>query len=280
MAITINSSSSSLVVNQLGTSRQGLVASLEKIASGKRINKAADDAAGLAIANSLLSQGRGLGQAMRNANDVMAMTRIADSGLDQATALVQSVRQKALQAANASQSAESRQALQSEIAGSLRELDSLAANTAYNGQPLLNGALSEKTFQVGANAGETITLSIGSVEAGKLGDPEAGGMLSDISVLSEEGAQAAVRIADEALARIADERGRIGAVSNQLSSVLSTLATTGINTLSAASTIADVDLAEEVMNFARMKVLTEAGVFSLTQARNVNKESVLGLLQG
>ena len=280
MAITINSSSSSLVVNQLGTSRQGLVASLEKIASGKRINKAADDAAGLAIANSLLSQGRGLGQAMRNANDVMAMTRIADSGLDQATALVQSVRQKALQAANASQSAESRQALQSEIAGSLQELNSLAANTTYNGQPLLNGALSEKTFQVGANAGETITLSIGSVEAGKLGDPEAGGMLSDISVLSEEGAQETIRIADEALARIADERGRIGAAGNRLSSVLSTLATTGINTLSAASTIADVDLAEEVMNFARMKVLTEAGVFSLTQARNVNKESVLGLLQG
>lgn len=280
MAITISSKSGSFVVNQLGSGQKSLASSLEKIASGKRLNRAADDGAGLVLANSLLSQGRGLGQALRNANDVMAMTQIAEGALGQASTLVQAIRTKALQAANASQSAESRQALQNEIDSSLRELDSLAQNTTYNGQPLLNGAIAGKTFQVGASAGETITLTVGSIEAGKLGGSPAGGMLSGINVLSEEGAEAAMGIADEALAQINASRGEIGSTRNQLASMLSTLATTESNTLSAASTIADVDLAAEVMTFARMKLLTEARTFAQAQAQNVNKQSVLGLLQG
>ncbi|MGV1099656.1 flagellin N-terminal helical domain-containing protein [Thiovibrio sp. JS02] len=279
MAISINSSSSSFAVNQLRESSKTLASSLEKIASGKRINKAADDAAGLAIANSLLSQGQGLGQAIRNANDAISMTQIADSALNESTALVQSIRQKALQAANAGQSAESRQALQSEIDKSLSQLDNIAQNTTYNGQQLLSGTFTNKSFQVGATGGETITLSIGSARPGQLGGPE-GGMLTDIDVTSAEGAQAAIGIADQALTQLDASRGRIGSAQNQLSSTINNLSTTQVNVLSAASTISDVDLAEEIMNFTKMQVLNEAKSFALAQTRNMNKQNVLSLLQG
>lgn len=279
MAIMINSTSSSLAVNQLGNSQKNLASSLEKIASGRRLNKAADDAAGMAIADSLLSQAKGMGQALRNANDAVSMAQVADSALGQSTALVQSIREKALQAANASQTTESRQALQSDINNSLAQLDKIAQNTTYNGQPLLSGTFTGKEVQTGANSGETIKLAIASATADKLGSPTLG-KLSEINVLSQENAQAAITIADEALGQIDASRADIGSTQNQLASVINNLASTGSNLLSAASTIADVDLAEEAINFTSMKVLNEAKSFALAQAKNMNKQNVLSLLQG
>ncbi|MFA7346785.1 MAG: flagellin [Desulfurivibrionaceae bacterium] len=279
MAITINSNSSSLAVSQLGRSQKNLASSLEKIASGRRINKASDDAAGMAIADSLLSQAKGMGQALRNANDAVSMAQVADSALGQSTALVQSIREKAMQAANASQTTETRQALQNEINNSLAQLDKIAENTTYNGQQLLAGTFTGKEVQVGANSGETIKLSIASAEANKLGSPTLGN-LSQINVLSQETAQDAIKIADAALEQIDASRANIGSTQNQLTSTINNLATSGSNLLAAASSIADVDLAEETINFTTMKVLTEAKSFALAQAKNMNKQNVLSLLQG
>ena len=278
MAITINNSSL-LTAGQLGRSQKNLASSLEKIASGRRINKAADDAAGMAIADSLLSQARGMGQALRNANDAISMAQVADSALGQSTTLVQSIRVKALQAANASQSAETRQALQGEINSSLAQLDKIAQNTTYNGQQLLSGTFTGKEVQAGTNSGETIKLSIASAAPDKLGGSPVGN-LSAITVLSQEGAQTAVQIADAALAQIDASRADIGSTQNQLASAINNLTATGSNLLSAASTIADVDLAEEAINFTTMKVLTEVQSFALAQTKNMNKQNILSLLQG
>ena len=279
MAITINNSNSSSAVSQLGNSQRNLASSLEKIASGRRINKAADDAAGMAIADSLLSQARGTGQALRNANDAISMAQVADSALGQSTALVQSIREKAMQAANASQTAETRQALQSDINNSLAQIDKIAQETTYNGQQLLSGTFTGKEVQTGTNSGETIKLSIAAATTDTLGSSTLGN-LSEINVLSRESAQDAIEIADEALGRINASRADLGSAQNQLASTINNLAATGTNLLSAASSIADVDLAEETINFTTMKVLTEAKSFALAQAKNMNKQNVLSLLQG
>jgi len=279
MAITINSTSISLAVSQLGGSQKNLSSSLEKIASGQRINKAADDAAGMTIADSLLSQAHGMGQALRNANDAVSMAQVADSALGQSTALVQSIREKALQAANASQTTETRQALQSDINKSLAQLNKIAQNTTYNGQPLLSGTFTGKEVQTGTNSGETIKLSIPSAAADKLGSPNQE-KLSEVNVLTQESAQTAIKIADAALGQIDASRADIGSTQQQLTSTINNLATTGTNLLSAASTIGGVDLAEETINFTSMKVLTEAQSFALVQAKNMNKQNVLSLLQG
>lgn len=277
MAITINSSS--LAVSQLGSSQKNLASSLEKIASGRRINKAADDAAGMTIADSLLSQARGTGQALRNANDAISMAQVADSALGQSAALVQSIREKAIQAANASQNTQTRQALQSDINNFLAQLDKIAQETTYNGQPLLSGTFTGKEVQTGANSGETTKLSIAAATTDKLGSPTLG-MLSEVNVLSQESAQTAIKIADTALGQIDASRADIGSTQQQLTSTINNLATTGSNLLSAASTTADVDLAEETINFTAMKVLTEAKSFALAQSKNMNKQNVLSLLQG
>ena len=279
MAITINSNSSALAVNQLGLSQKNLASSLEKISSGLSINKAADDASGMSIADSLLSQARGMGQALRNANDAISMAQVADSALGQSTALIQSIREKALQAANASQTTETRQALQSDINKSLAQLDKIAQTTTYNGQQLLSGTFTGKEVQVGTNSGETIKLSIPSAETNKLGNSTVG-TLSDVNVLSQDSAQNAIKIADTALEQINASRAGIGATQNQLTSTINNLATTGTNLLSASSTIGGVDLAEEAINFATMKVLTEAQSFALAQTKNMNKQNILSLLQG
>ena len=279
MALTINSNSSASTINQLGHAQKNLASSLEKISSGRRINKAADDAAGMAIADLLLSQARGMGQALRNANDAISIAQVADSALSQSTELVQSIRVKALQAANASQSTESRQALQSDINNSLAQLDRIAQNTTYNGQQLLSGTFTGKEVQVGANSGETIKLSIASAVAGNLGSSTLGN-LSEINVLSPESAQDAIMIADAALEQIDAARAEIGSTQNQLASTINNLTATGTNLLSAASSISDVDLAEEAIDFNSLKVLTEVKAFALAQTGKINKQNILSLLQG
>ncbi len=279
MALSINNNSSSLFsTNQLNKTQQNLFTSLEKLSSGQRINKAADDASGLLIADNLSSQARGFGQAARNASDAYSIIQIADGALEQATELVNSIRVNALRAANGSQSTESRQAIQADIDKSLAQIDNIAQNTSFNGQQLLSGDFSNKSFQVGNAPNETIDVSIDSAQTSNLGGTESG-QLSEISVLSEEGAQSAIEIADQALAQINSIRSGLGSQQNQLSSTISNLTTSRINTLSAESNIRDLDFAEEISNFSKMNILNQIKLFASTQA-NAGTKNVLSLLQG
>ncbi|MCK5228842.1 MAG: flagellin, partial [Desulfobulbaceae bacterium] len=250
-----------------------------KLSSGKRINRAADDASGMHIADMLGSQARGLGQAIRNASDAVSMAQIADGALQESSNLIQTIRTKAIQAAQDGQTTESRKAIQADIDKALGNLNQIAQNTSFNGQKLLSGNFTDKSFQVGAYSGETVTASFDSAEAAKLGDP-ANGQLSDINVLTQEGAQKAIQIADEALSQLNQNRSNIGSLQNQLESAIGNLATTQINVLSAQSAIQDVDVAEESMVLSNMKVLNKARVFASAQANKMNKENVFNLLQG
>lgn len=279
MAITINGNSSALTVSQLERSPKNLAPSLEKIASERRASKGSDDAAGMVIADSLTTQARGTSQALRSTNDAVSMAQVADNALGRSTTLVQSIRKKAVQAADASQSTETRQALQKEINTSLAQLDKIAEDTTYNGQQLLSGSFTGKEIQVGANSGETMRLSIPSAKTSTLGSPTVG-TLSGITVLNRESAQDASKIADAALAQINAARADLGSTQKQLSTAINNLTTSGSNLLAAASSTADVDMAEETINFTTMKVLTEAKSSALAQAKNMNKQNVLSLLQG
>ncbi len=262
---------------QLKDSQQALHSSLEKIATGKKINKAADDASGMIIADSLGSQARGMGQAIRNANDAVSMAQIADGALQESSGIIQTIRTKAIQASQDSLGAESRQAIQSDIDKLLGQLDMIAKTTSFNGQNLLSGGFTDKAFQVGANPNETTSLSIGSVESNQLGDNEHG-RLSDINVLTQEGAEAAIEISDAALDDVSQIRSEIGSIQNQLASSIRNLSSSQINVLSAESTIRDVDLAEESMILSKMKLLIRVQSFALAQAKT-SGENVMQLFK-
>jgi len=170
MALRINTNIAALSAHSnMIKNDSGLSASLEKLSSGLRINRAADDSAGMAIADSLKSQFLGLGQAVRNANDGISMVQTADGALDESIKIVNTVKTKAIQAAQDGQTTESRKAIQADIDKLLEELDIIAKTTAFNNQKLLSGNFVNKKFQVGAYSGETVNISIGSAESAKVG---------------------------------------------------------------------------------------------------------------
>jgi len=277
MSLKINSNTQGMFANnQLRLTDSSLSGVLNRISTGKKINSAADDASGLSIANSLRSQALGMGQAMQNANDAISITQIADGAFDEATTIIDSIRTKSIQAANSGQSLESRQAIQADIDKSLASLDQIANNTSYNGQSLLSGTFSNKSFQVGGNSGETINLSIGSVQTSNLGNGEQG-LLADIDVTTQDGAQSAIEVADQALKQVNSIRSDIGSTQNQLTSTINNLATSSVNTYSSESTIMDTDYAEESMVLNKMNSLLTARTFAAQQA-NVAQKNVISLL--
>ncbi len=278
MSLRINTNPGSLLSNyQLKKSQADLAQSLQKLSTGRRINKASDDASGMVIANKLASQADGYAQAIRNANDAVSITQIADGALEQATELVQGIRVKAVQAAGIAQSPQSRQAIQAEISKSLTTLKDIAQNTSFNGQKLLSGTFTGKSFQVGAASGETVEISIGSIDPSQITD-DALGSVSDLDVTTEEGAQNAIALADAALDYISGERARVGSYQNRLESTINNLSNARINTLSAESDIRDLDFAEESTHLNRIKMLAKARAFAQNQA-NITAGRIVDILE-
>lgn len=263
-------------VNQLSRLQQGFETSLSRMGSGQRIRTAADDVAGMRIATSLSSQSRGLGQAMRNASDAVSIAQVADGGLSGVSATLHGIREKVLQAGNASQSPESRAAIQADISKAVRSMDDIAGTTRFNNQPLLSGTFTDKTFQIGTLPGQTVNFSIDAVNSGNLGNPKLG-TVAEIDVTTSEGTEAALGIVDAALDQVNTNRATLGSAYNQMGSSIRSIDTGRIQTLAAESSIRDVDLAEESMNMNRMKNLTNAGLFAQAQGK-VSKEHVLSLL--
>ena len=170
MAITINTNIMSLNAQRnLNKSQGALGKSMERLASGLRINSAKDDAAGLAISDRMTAQIRGLNQAARNANDGISLAQTAEGALQESTNILQRMRELAVQSANDTNTASDRESLQAEVDELVQELDRIAQTTAFNGKNVIDGTLSNATFQVGANAGQTISFSIGAAGASDLG---------------------------------------------------------------------------------------------------------------
>ncbi|HFQ79843.1 MAG TPA: flagellin [Desulfobacterales bacterium] len=274
MSLSINNSGL-YTTNQLRGSQTDISLSLARLAAGRRITKAADDAAGLNIADNLNSEARGLGQAMRNANDTAAIIQVADGALGQSADLIANIRVKALAAANASQSAGSRQALQADISKSLAQIETIS-HTSYNGQQLLTGNFN-KNFQIGNNPADSLNINIASAAPNKLGSPETG-RLTDINVTTASGAQAALSITDEAQRQVNASRANLGARQNQLTAAVKNMAATEVNTMASESTIRDLDFASETMNLSQMNNLRKARIFAAVQG-NVSQKNVINLLQ-
>ena len=262
---------------QLQKGQQALSDSLEHLSTGKRINKAADDASGMAIANTLKSQAKGFGQAIKNSNDAISITQIAGGALGQASQVIQDIRVKAVQAANGDQSPESRLAIQADIDASLESLQDIAQATSFNGQELLSGNFTDKQFQTGPRSGETVTLTLGSIDPGQMSHDTLG-PLSQVDVSTQEGAQNAIQIADASLEYLARQRSEIGSNENQLESTINTLSNAMINTFSAESSIRDLDYAQESMILNKIKLLGKTQAFAQAQA-NTSEKNILNILE-
>jgi flagellin len=170
MGFRVNTNVASLNAHQVGAANNRMIGnSLEKLSSGLRINKAADDASGMAIANSLRSQANSLGQAIKNANDGIGIIQTADKAMDEQSKILDTIKTKATQAAQDGQTEDTRKALQKDITKLMEELDNIAETTSFNGQALLSGQYTDKKFQIGAYSNETIAVDIGATSSDKIG---------------------------------------------------------------------------------------------------------------
>lgn len=275
MGLRINDNSgSAFSAYHLQKTDRALSESLTRLSTGKRINKAADDAVGMSIANTLKSQALGFGQAIQNAKDATSIAQVADGALGQATDIIQDIRVKAFQAASAAQSPESRQAIQAGISKNLESLKNIAGNTSFNGQALLSGTFTGKDFQVGASSGEVTEISLGSIDPAMISDESSGRALAGIDVTTPEGARAAVGISDAALEYIGRQQSQAGSTQNQLESTIQNLTHSQISTLASASEIEDLDYAEESMEINRIKLLSQARAFAQAKVGDVAKHMV------
>jgi flagellin len=263
----------------LGVNNRSLTEAMQRLATGKRINSAADDAAGLAISNRMTSQIRGLNQAVRNANDAVSVAQTAESSTQEITNMLQRMRELAIQSANDTNSSADRDSLQSEMSELIAAVDDIASNTKFNDMTILQGSASDLgtagavTFQIGAVSGQTMTLNLQSMATSASSLAIAS---LDISTLS--GASSALASLDTAIATIDDFRSDLGAKINAFTHAMDNLTTVSQNTSAARSRILDADYASETMELARTQIIQNAATAMLSQA-NQQPRNVLMLLQ-
>ncbi len=273
MSLTINTNVASLNAQRnLGQSQGALNTAMQRLSSGLRVNSAKDDAAGLAISNRMTSQIRGLNQAVRNANDGISLAQTAEGALSESTNILQRMRELAVQSANDTNSATDRASLQLEVGQLIQELDRISGTTTFNGRGVLNGSTTNAVFHVGANAGQTIQLSIASMGSG------AGGLnVVGVNINTQAGANTAITSIDAALTTIDNTRGNLGAVQNRFESTIANLSSVSENLAAARSRILDADVAQETSNLTKFNILQQAGVSILAQA-NQAPQLALSLL--
>lgn len=259
---------------QLGANQAGAAKAMEKLSSGLRINRAGDDAAGLAISEKMRGQIRGLKQAARNAQDGISMIQTAEGALNETHSILQRMRELAVQSANDTNTADDRAEIQLEIDDLILEIDRIATTTQFNTQNLLDGTggdAGQFTFQIGANEAQTIEVTFADMQAAALG-VEAINLATDADTSS-----AAVAIIDAAIKSVSDERSQLGAKQNRLEHTIANLGTSAENLQAAESRVRDVDMAEEMMTFTKYQILQQASTAMLAQA-NMAPQSVLQLL--
>ncbi|OIQ12537.1 flagellin [Neomoorella thermoacetica] len=267
----------------LSATNEALSKSMEKLSSGLRINRAADDAAGLAISEKMRGQIRGLNQAVRNAQDAISLIQTAEGALNESHSILQRMRELAVQAANDTYTTQDRSNIKDELLQLKAELDRIASTTEFNNQKLLNGSFKGKLFHIGANNGQNITLSINSMNASALGSGNITTTnLSAIANGSASAQQAAaedlIGYLDDAIKTVSTERSKLGAYQNRLEHTIANLQTASENLTAAESRIRDVDMAQEMMNYTRDQILAQAGTAMLAQANQV-PSTVLQLLR-
>ncbi|WP_077341414.1 flagellin [Pseudocolwellia agarivorans] len=273
MALVVNSNVQSLnSQRQLQNSTNSLADNFERLSSGKRINSAKDDAAGLQISSRLTAQINGLNQASRNANDGISLAQTAEGALDEYTNTLQRMRTLAVQSANGSNSTADRTALDAEFGELELELTRISDQTSFAGENLLNGTFTGKDFQIGADGGQTITVSIGqNFDAATILSTGAATIATDV------GATSAIGLVDNALVKVNTVRADLGAKQNRFSSVIRSNDNTAQNLSASRSRVLDTDYAAESAALAKSSVLQQASSSMLAQA-NQQPQIALSLL--
>lgn len=248
--------------------------SLEKLSSGLRINRAGDDAAGLAISEKMRGQIRGLDMASKNAQDAISLIQTAEGALNETHSILQRMRELAVQSANDTNKDDDRLELQKEVEQLIQEIDRIAKDTEFNTKKLLDGSLSGDgnalTFHIGANSGQSIELNISAMTASGLG-------INGLKISGQSGADDAISIIQSAIDKVSSERAKLGAYQNRLEHTINNLGTASENLSAAESRIRDVDMAKEMMEFTKMNILQQAATAMLAQA-NMQPQMVLQLL--
>ncbi len=253
--------------------------SLAKLSSGSRINKAGDDAAGLAISEKMKSQIGGLTQAKRNAQDGISLVQTAEGALNESHSILERMRDLAVQGANDTLTSDDRGSINKELTALHQELTRIAETTEFNTKNLLNTANNSFTFQIGANENQTLTVAIGKMDGKTLLVSDAAKFIIDSKASNVRKTGGMISVIDKAIATVSDQRAALGAVQNRLEHTINNLTATNENLSDANSRIRDVDMAEEMMTFTKSNILSQAATSMLAQA-NAMPNSVLNLLQG
>ena len=296
-----------LTANALARNQQLMSKSLERLSSGKRINSAGDDAAGLAIASRMTAQIKGLDQATRNTNDAISMVQTADGAMAEVSTMLQRMRELTVQAANGTNTTAELSVLNTEFESLEAEIHSISTNTQWNGRNILDGALGTINFHVGANANQTVSITFadlntdfGATEASQAGID--GSTAADLDIFTNLNVTAAgttsgdetidlaaqvitgnaqsttLGYIDTAIARVNNHRATLGAIMNRLEFAADNLTNISTNTSTAKSRIMDTDYAEETSKLAKAQIIQQAAVAVLAQA-NQNQKLVMSLLQ-
>ena len=256
----------------LGITTGSLAKSTEKLSSGYRINRAGDDAAGLAISEKMRSQIRGLDQASTNAEDGISLIQVAEGALNESHSILQRMNELATQAANDTNTTIDRDSIQLEIDALVSEINRIQSTTQFNTMNLIDGSFSEKNLQVGSLSGQKIEIQISNMDAASLG-------VTGLSMSSFSSAGAAMKSVQSAIDQVSTQRAYLGALQNRLEHTIANLDTTSENTSAAESRIRDVDMAEEMVTYSNTNILAQAGQSMLAQANQAN-QGVLSLIQG
>lgn len=256
---------------QLGITTSAQAKSTEKLSSGYRVNRAADDAAGLSISEKMRSSIRGLKKASTNAQDGISMVQTAEGALNETHSILQRMNELATQAANDSNTTIDRSAIQAEINQLVSEIDRIQSTTQFNTMNLLDGSFAGKHLQVGALAGQNIDITISNMDSATLG-------VDALAVTGFTKAGSAMTKIQSAIDKVSTQRSTLGAVQNRLEHTIANLDTTAENTQSAESRIRDTDMASEMVEYSKNQILAQAGQSMLAQA-NQSTQGALSLLQ-
>ncbi|WP_419782752.1 flagellin [Malaciobacter marinus] len=280
----INTNAASLVAQEAATNtNKNLSSSLEKLSTGLRINKASDDASGLAIADKLRTQASSIGQSISNGNSAVSLTQIADKAMAEQSNILDIIKTKLVQASTDTTSDDGRKAIGKDVSKLLDQLDNIASQTNYNGTTLLQGATSasaaaQLTFQMGEKAADTIATTAGvraNVSGLSLADVKSSAGAGFSSAL---GARNLMDDIDTAINTLNGWRADFGSTQNQLESAVRNQMTQQTNIKSAESVIRDVDYAQESANFNKQNIIAQAGTYAMSQA-NAIQQNVTRLLQ-
>ena len=280
----INHNMSSLYTDRvLNISNDSIMKNMEKLSSGERINRAGDDASGLAVSEKMRSQIRGLNQASKNITNAVSFIQTTEGYLGETTDILQRVRELAVQSANGIYSDEDRMQIQVEVSQLVAEVDRIASVAQFNGMNMLTGRFAENgdnvmQFQVGANMDQNTRVYIGTMTAQALGLKGAQGSDEQISISSPDQANMVLGTVDEALKVVNKQRADLGAYQNRFELAAKGVNVAAENTQASESRIRDTDMASEMVEFTKNSILTQAGTAMLAQA-NSQSQTVLALLQ-